>query len=375
MTDTKNNSYFVLFKKHNQQATLTFVALSCLLAGCGNAELNSQSGSVDSNDGTEKFDSDQLQNRNDGSLGTATLESLDHQMGSTAAGEVLSFSLAAADVFCPAPYRYNAASMLCESPTEALGPFTLKMVSNCVQLGGGSACSRVTWAVAFAKRLRGVGVCPDGATRHASTGLCIEGQNAFGPFSKTHVEQCKFLGGGEEACETMRWSRDLAESSLPFQEQPEKFTFPFSSAALASYLEPPRSFASCRDGCARRHAGADLYGEVGRPIYAVADGTVLDFYAFYLGTYALVVDHGDFIVRYGEITSRLGPGVSIGKRILRGQRIAEVGNLDGLDINMLHFERYSGRARGSLTGSLAPFYRRSDLVNPTDDLIKWKYPK
>lgn len=300
---------------------------------------------------------------------------------SPAAGEeILSLSLAASDYFCPSGFSYNASSKLCESATEALGPFTSAMIANCEKFGGGSVCRNSdNWNLQFARNLRGSGVCPVGSQRDSATGLCAEGGQVYGPFSRTHVANCRNAGGGM-ACESLRWDKAFAERTLPAGEVPgtptsTRFTFPFSGPADASYTEDPRKFGSCRDGCARKHAAADLYGAIGRPIYAVADGKVIDFYAFYLGTYALVVDHGDFIVRYGEIKGRLPSGVFVGAKIRRGQHVGTVGNLEGLSINMLHFERFSGAKSGPLTNGVAPFYRRSDLVNPTADLIAWPYPR
>lgn len=292
--------------------------------------------------------------------------------------EVLSLALAAEDYFCPEDFAYNATSRLCESATEAAGPFTLAMIEKCKTSGGGTACSKDAWSRDFARKLRGTTVCPPGATRHTS-GLCIEGSEAFGPFSKAHVKNCQDRDGGP-ACETMRWGKDFAIATLPVESgatpTEDKFTFPFSGPADEDYVTPPRSFGACRDGCARRHAGADLYGPIGRAVYAVGDGEVLDFYYFYDGTYALVVDHGDFVVRYGEVKATLPTGIAVGARVVRGQKIATVGDLSSLSYQMLHFERFSGQATGPLTvRSNAPYQRRSDLVNPTADLLKWRYPR
>lgn len=156
----------------------------------------------------------------------------------------------------------------------------------------------------------------------------------------------------------------------------DAFVFPLAGPAQANYTEAPRSFGSCRNNCNRLHAGADLYTNTGSIIYAIANGEIIDFYEFYLGTYALVIDHGDFVVRYGEIKGKLPQGMRIGARVRQGQGIAYVGRLIGLSQDMLHFERYAGWARGSLTDTgNYPYQRRSDLVNPTQDLIAWKYPR
>lgn len=158
--------------------------------------------------------------------------------------------------------------------------------------------------------------------------------------------------------------------------QPRVFTFPFSAAALADYGAGIRAFGSCRDNCNRRHAAADLYANTGTGIRSVGDGVIIDYYEFYLGTWALVVDHGTFIVRYGEINRNLPQGVTVGTRVTRGQTIAFVGRLVGLNQDMLHFERYTGTATGPLTvPGNAPYQRRRDLVNPTNDLRAWRYPQ
>lgn len=153
-------------------------------------------------------------------------------------------------------------------------------------------------------------------------------------------------------------------------------TFPFNGPADADYTTGARAFGSCRDDCNRKHGGADLYGKRRRLVYSVGSGTIVDFSPFYLGTWALVVDHGDFIVRYGELDDQLVSGLKTGSKISRGQAIGYIGKMSGLSQSMLHFERFSGRGRGPLTDrSNRPFQRRSDLVDPTDDLILWKYPR
>jgi murein DD-endopeptidase MepM/ murein hydrolase activator NlpD len=77
--------------------------------------------------------------------------------------------------------------------------------------------------------------------------------------------------------------------------------FPLKEKPKGSYHEAPRNFGARRSHGKRKHAGCDLYAAVGTGVYAVADGTVLAAYPFYLGTWAVEVDHGDFIVRYGEV--------------------------------------------------------------------------
>lgn len=147
--------------------------------------------------------------------------------------------------------------------------------------------------------------------------------------------------------------------------------FPLTFRPSESYKSGMRAFGSNRSGGTRKHAGCDLYAPAGTPIRAIKDGTVIQSYPFYLGTRALEVNHGDVLVRYGEI-SHTPPGVVPGANVKRGQVIAYVGQLvfpDGKKMSMLHIEFYKGTSTGPLTvnGAL-PYKRRADLVDPTSYL-------
>lgn len=159
--------------------------------------------------------------------------------------------------------------------------------------------------------------------------------------------------------------------------------FPFAQPATADWVHSPRAFGSNRSGGRRAHAGCDLYAPVGRVIHAVRDGVVLrDPYAFYAETDALEIDHGDFVLRYGEIK----PGCTLrqGDRVTLGQPIARVGQLIGISVPsaMLHLEMYKGDVSGNLSqravdssakrGDGVPFMRRADLIDPTPFLNDWK---
>ena len=147
--------------------------------------------------------------------------------------------------------------------------------------------------------------------------------------------------------------------------------FPLSFVPKKSWRERPRSFGAPRNNGKRKHAACDLYAPPGTPIFAVADGKVLGFSPFYLGSNAITVDHGTFTVRYGETRTKMAPGVTVGGHVKKGQKIGEVSALKGLDISMIHFEMYSGHQSGPLTTSKAPFKRRGDLMDPTEILEKW----
>jgi murein DD-endopeptidase MepM/ murein hydrolase activator NlpD len=158
--------------------------------------------------------------------------------------------------------------------------------------------------------------------------------------------------------------------------------FPFPVTSTFSWEERPRAFASPRAGGSRLHAGCDLYFPVGTPIHAVADGVVTRGpYAFYCETFALEIDHGSILARYGEIQETTE--VCAGQKVRAGQRIAKVGHLVGIQVpsDMLHFELYDKSRSGLLTVSAGaesaskngiPFMRRKDLLDPTPNLNLWR---
>ena len=158
--------------------------------------------------------------------------------------------------------------------------------------------------------------------------------------------------------------------------------FPFPTVPAQNWEKSPLAFASPRAGGARLHAGCDLYFPQGTPIHAVADGVVMRGpYAFYCGTFALEVDHGSFLARYGEIQAKTD--VAAGATVRAGQRIAQVGHLVGIQVpsDMLHFELYDKSLLGPLTVATesasavrngVPFMRRKDLVDPTLKLNQWQ---
>jgi murein DD-endopeptidase MepM/ murein hydrolase activator NlpD len=161
-----------------------------------------------------------------------------------------------------------------------------------------------------------------------------------------------------------------------------QWLFPFPTVPGESWEERPRAFASPRAGGARLHAGCDLYFPKGSPIHAVADGVVTRGpYPFYCETFALEIDHGPFLARYGEIQSKTE--VIAGATVRAGQKIASVGHLIGTQVpsDMLHFELYDKSLSGPLTvasdsGSAlkngVPFTRRKDLIDPTLKLNQWR---
>lgn len=151
--------------------------------------------------------------------------------------------------------------------------------------------------------------------------------------------------------------------------QPPGLCFPLKFRPTDSYKTGMRKFGANRGGGTRKHAASDLYAPIGTPILAMADGTVVKGpYAFYLGTQAIEVQHKDFIARYGEI-QKTATGIKEGTPVKRGQVIAYVGELKGLNMSMLHLELYRGSASGPLTvRANKPYQRRADLIDPTEIL-------
>ena len=114
-------------------------------------------------------------------------------------------------------------------------------------------------------------------------------------------------------------------------------------------------------GSARMHAGVDLRGPIGTPIYATADGVVGR--AERAGGYGNLVEleHGKGIAtRYGHLSKIL---VNPGDRIRRGQLIALMGSTGRSTGSHLHYEvRMDGHAVNPI-----PFLQTADYLLTTQD--------
>ncbi|UII28971.1 M23 family metallopeptidase [Fulvivirga maritima] len=159
----------------------------------------------------------------------------------------------------------------------------------------------------------------------------------------------------------------------------------------------PATFAAKR-GSNRLHAARDLYYEVGEPIYAMADGKVIEVKSFYNDTFEITIEHDyeivkgfKMIVRYGEVNKN-NILVKVGDTVKKGQHIAKVGLLipyvhqpAGEKRGMLHLEMYTGElssspypgdvlynkmkyARSKFYNGNQSFRRREDLIDPLDIL-------
>ncbi len=86
----------------------------------------------------------------------------------------------------------------------------------------------------------------------------------------------------------------------------------------------------------RQHNGVDFAASIGTPILAAADGKVIN--AGYLSGFgnAVVIDHGDGITTLYAHCSSIS--VAKGNRVIRGKRLATVGNTGEVTGSVLHFE-------------------------------------
>jgi len=121
-------------------------------------------------------------------------------------------------IACPAGYAPltvgTDGGVLCTDGTNAWGPFTRGMIVQCKAWGGGRTCETDRWALTVARRARGTGVCPTGARLDArDTAYCVEGNDAFGPFPPEYVAECERRGGGR-ACRSSRWSLSLLRGTI-----------------------------------------------------------------------------------------------------------------------------------------------------------------
>ena len=110
-------------------------------------------------------------------------------------------------------------------------------------------------------------------------------------------------------------------------------------------------------GAAAMHAGIDLAGPVGTPIYATADATVVEA-GYNSGGYGNLIklNHGRGIeTRYGHLSSLM---VSPGQRVVRGQQIGRMGSTGRSTGSHLHYEvRIDGRAVNPI-----PFMKSTDYL-------------
>ena len=129
-----------------------------------------------------------------------------------------------------------------------------------------------------------------------------------------------------------------------------------------------RSFLADRANGSRYHVGIDLYANHKDKVVACEDGIIINFYHFYRSTYALIVEHENVVINYGEVhkDSLKTNGLRKGDRVNAGQIIGFAGKM--YKSSMLHFEVYkNGTIRNHrwLKRNSAPY----NLLNPTKYLL------
>lgn len=192
--------------------------------------------------------------------------------------------------------------------------------------------------------------------------------NLFGCNQGPRVQHTPRPSLEEESNEGQRRTQEPVHRQ--FQKQTTQCcTYPLPKSPILSFRSGGRGFGALRES-GRKHAAVDLLQNYGSPVKAIADGVVKDFYEFHSGTWAIVIDHEDFVARYGEVQAK-SLMVPVGSRVRMGQTIAKVGDVG--TGQMLHLELYKGSMKGNLSNSNnLPFKRRGDLLDPSscvDQLI------
>lgn len=135
-----------------------------------------------------------------------------------------------------------------------------------------------------------------------------------------------------------------------------------------------RMFGVPRSGGSRNHAGVDVYANAFDPVVAMSDGVVVDTQSFHLGSDAILVEHDDEVVLYGEVDADSWEefGIEIGSKVKRGDQIARVACMrwsgNACKSHMLHLETY---ALGTRTNKR--WYKGdapAELRDPTDALLR-----
>jgi murein DD-endopeptidase MepM/ murein hydrolase activator NlpD len=159
-----------------------------------------------------------------------------------------------------------------------------------------------------------------------------------------------------------------------------------------------RTVGASRSSGARAHAGVDILAKHKDTVLAIADGVVISFYYFYRTTFSLFINHGDYVINYGEVDryslfehglktpwyqdkrwgrfyqpSSRGAGrfsnilASPGSEVKAGQPIAKVGKM--FRDSMLHLEMYTAAVDTSSSSAPRNKSWRGFSSSPPSDLL------
>ena len=152
----------------------------------------------------------------------------------------------------------------------------------------------------------------------------------------------------------------------------KKFVVSYRTVTGSMVGNGARRFMVDRSGNGKYHVGIDLYSYPDDPILAMENGTIVNHYHFYHGSYALIVqcDSG-LVINYGEVKKNSWKefGLAKGSRVKRGRPIARVGLMSG-GSHMLHFETYMPPTKNNKRyhgGDAGP------ILNPTYYLLRAQF--
>ena|GEM_PF-1134273 len=193
----------------------------------------------------------------------------------------------------------------------------------------------------------------------------------LGEFVTSYDVSAIVRASGPIACERSMYGEGYSSRLCAPVEGPPLYPFTRDDSIACGHWPPGSTdypyFGAARNGT-RLHAGIDIYppGGEGTPVRALKSGTVISSGSFYTRstgevTYAVLVDHGDFVANYGEVRPPEG-WVQPGAAVSRGQVIGYVSGTV-----QLHLEMY---APG--TTSWGQWYgpQPSNLLDPTQAILK-----
>jgi murein DD-endopeptidase MepM/ murein hydrolase activator NlpD len=133
--------------------------------------------------------------------------------------------------------------------------------------------------------------------------------------------------------------------SKPVADTLPSFILPVSGA-LSKKHNPDEQVYSDTMNDYRVHLGIDIIAEEGAPVYAVADGTVMQIWEdVRMGQCIAVKHNGDSVSIYKNVSVDLPTGIKEGTKVKAGQQIASIGATAMVEIAdepHLHFEMTVG---------------------------------